>query len=124
VQFFDQVKYLGVWSHASLKDDDDIQRQVTSLYCAANKLRGTFDQYTPAVKNIPFRAYCMPIVEQIHTDQYEALTCCVQCLSHYASHTQKFHDGTKVEEHWSGVVTRVLRSSSNFCASAKGVRLK
>ena len=38
VQFFDQVKYLGVWINASLKDDDDIQRQVKSLYCAAYKL--------------------------------------------------------------------------------------
>jgi len=27
-QFFDQVKYRGVWINASLKDDDDIQRQV------------------------------------------------------------------------------------------------
>ena len=32
-----------------LKDDDDIQRQLKSLYCAANKLRGTFDQCSPAV---------------------------------------------------------------------------
>jgi len=32
---------------------------VKSLYCAANKLRGTFDQCSPAVKNTPFRAYCM-----------------------------------------------------------------
>jgi len=47
--------------NASLKDDDDIQRQVKSLYCAANKLRGTFDQCTPAVKNTLFRAYCMPM---------------------------------------------------------------
>ena len=44
VQFLDQLKYLGVWINASLKSDDDIQRQVKSLYCAANKLRGTFDQ--------------------------------------------------------------------------------
>ena len=36
VQFFDQVKYLGVWINASLKDDDDTQRQVKSQYCAAN----------------------------------------------------------------------------------------
>jgi len=43
VQFFDQVKYLVVWINASLKDDDDddIQRQVKLLYCAANKLIGT-----------------------------------------------------------------------------------
>jgi len=60
-QFFDQVTYLGVWINASLKDDDDIQRQVKSLYCASNKLRGTFDQCSPAVKNTLFRAYCMPI---------------------------------------------------------------
>jgi len=26
VQFLDQMKYLGVWINASLKDDDDIQR--------------------------------------------------------------------------------------------------
>ena len=31
VQFLDQVKYLGLWINASLKDDDDIQRQVKSL---------------------------------------------------------------------------------------------
>ena len=58
VQIFDQVKYLGVWINASLKDDDDIQRQVKSLYCAANKLRGNFEQCSPAVKNTLFRAYC------------------------------------------------------------------
>jgi len=61
VQFLDQVKYLGVWINVSLKDDDDIQRQVKSLYCAANKLRGTFDQCSTAVKNTLFRAYCMPM---------------------------------------------------------------
>ena len=60
VQFFDQVKYLGVWINASLKDDVDIQRHVKSLYCAANKLRGTFDQCSPAIKTL-FRAYCMPM---------------------------------------------------------------
>jgi len=77
VQFLDQVKHLGVWINASLKDDDDIQRQMKSLHCGANRLRGTFDQCSPAVKNTLFRAYCMPIVEQIHADQYEALTCCI-----------------------------------------------
>jgi len=50
-----------VWMNASLKDDDDIQRQVKSLYCAANKLRGTFDQCSSAVKNTLFRANCMPM---------------------------------------------------------------
>ena len=31
------------------------------LHCAANKLQGTFDQCSPAVKNTLFRAYCMPM---------------------------------------------------------------
>jgi len=55
------VKYLGVWINAPLKDDDDFQRQVKPLYCAANKPRGTFDQCSPAVKNTLIRAYCMPV---------------------------------------------------------------
>ena len=50
-----------MWINASLNDDGDIQRKVKSLYCATNKLRGTFDQCTPAVKNTLFRAYCMPM---------------------------------------------------------------
>jgi len=32
----------GVWINASLKDDDDIQRQVKSPYCAANKFKRHF----------------------------------------------------------------------------------
>ena len=44
-----------------LKDDDDVQRQAKSLYCTANKLRGTFDQFSPAVKNTLLWAYCMPM---------------------------------------------------------------
>jgi len=54
VQFSDKVKFLGVLLHASLKDDDDIQRQVKSLYCAANKFGGTFVQSSPAVKTLYF----------------------------------------------------------------------
>ena len=41
IRFFDQAKYLSVLLNASLKDDDDIQRQVKSLYCALNKHRGS-----------------------------------------------------------------------------------
>jgi len=60
--FFDHVKYLGMWINASQKDDDDIQRQVKSLYYAANKLRGTFNQCTSAVKKlyfVPIACQCM-----------------------------------------------------------------
>jgi len=34
---------------------------VKSLYRAANKFKGTFDQCCPTVKNTLFRAYCMPM---------------------------------------------------------------
>jgi len=47
--------------YSSLKDIDDVQRQVESLYCAENKLRGTFNQCTPAVKNTLFCFYCTPV---------------------------------------------------------------
>ena len=53
VQFFDKVKYLGVWINASLKDDDDIQRQV--------KHSDTFDQCSPAAK---VTLYFVPIACQ------------------------------------------------------------
>jgi len=64
---------VDLWINASLKDDDDIQRQVKSLYCAANKLGGTFDQCSPAVKKhfiscLLHANGCLPIVEQIHPD--------------------------------------------------------
>jgi len=44
LQFSDQVIYLGVLLNAALKTDSDIQRQVKSLYSAANKLRGALAQ--------------------------------------------------------------------------------
>jgi len=59
VQFFYQVKYLGVWINASLKDDDDTQRQVKSLHCAANKLRGTFNQCSTR-HFVPIACQCTP----------------------------------------------------------------
>ena len=35
--------------------------ETSELYCAANKLRGTFYQCCSALKNTLFRAYCMPM---------------------------------------------------------------
>jgi len=56
IQLSDQVKYFGVSLNALLKDDDDIQRQVSLLHHAANKLRDTFAQCSTAVKNTLFCA--------------------------------------------------------------------
>ena len=50
------LTYLGVKLNSHLTDDDDIFRQVKSLYCAANKLR--FLHCSHAVKIVLFRAYC------------------------------------------------------------------
>jgi len=47
----DQTSYLGVSLNTLLKNDDDIQRQVKSLYCVANKLEGTSAQFSSAAKN-------------------------------------------------------------------------
>ena len=55
-----------------------IQRQVKSLYCAANKLRGTFDQCSPAVKNMLFCAYCMPMYCMLIN--YGANTKCLRAM--------------------------------------------
>jgi len=85
VQFFDQVKYLGVWINASLKDDDDIQWQVKLLYCAANKLRGTFDQCSTVVKNTLFRAYCMPMYGCQLWSKYKQTSMNVTCFCWRAS---------------------------------------
>ena len=57
IDFVDRVKYLGVILQCSLKDDADIQRQIKSLYCAANRLRTTFHKCSTPVKNILYRAY-------------------------------------------------------------------
>jgi len=61
VQLSDQVKYRGVSLNALLKDEEDIQRHVQSLYCAANKLKSTLTQCWSAIKNTFFCAYSTPI---------------------------------------------------------------
>ena len=58
IDFVESVKYLGVHICNSLTDDDDIARQVQSLYCYANMLKHRFFRCTTTVTNLPFRAYC------------------------------------------------------------------
>ena len=42
ISFVQSVKYLGLHTSSDLTDDIDIQRQVKSLYCSANKLKQQF----------------------------------------------------------------------------------
>lgn len=58
VCFSDSVTYLGVKLNSSLTDNDDILRQVRSVYCAANKLKAKFSKCSLVVKNVLFRSYC------------------------------------------------------------------
>jgi len=76
--------------------DDDIQRQVKSHYCAANKLRGTFKQCSPAVKNTLFRRYYMWILclpgANTHRLVWNTYVLCIIVPTEllYALHAQKY----------------------------------
>ena len=54
ISFVQSVKYLG------LHDDIDIQRQVKSFYCSANKLKQQFSKCSLEVKSYLFKHFCMP----------------------------------------------------------------
>lgn len=59
LKFVNKVKYLGVILNSSIYDDDDLNRQVRSFYCSANKLRARFSKCSSDVKNVLYRSYCM-----------------------------------------------------------------
>ena len=58
LNFSKKVKYLGVYLINALTDDDDINRQVRSLYCSANQLKSAFSQCSFDVKNLLFKSLC------------------------------------------------------------------
>jgi len=62
-----------------MKDDICTQRQVKSLYCAANKFRSTFAQCSNALKNTLFRAYCVLICSIPANCGAARYTQCRQC---------------------------------------------
>ena len=52
-----KIKYLGFVLTSDLKDDDDMNRQLRSIYGSANKLRRKFFCCSKAVKNCLFRTF-------------------------------------------------------------------
>jgi len=57
-----EIKNLDLSLTASLLDNDDIQRQLKSLYCAANNFRGAFAQCSPTTKKhcfVPTACQCV-----------------------------------------------------------------
>ena len=60
VNFSKKVKYLGVYLTKALTDDNDINRQVRSLYCFANQLKFAVLQCSFDVE-----FYCLNCIVQI-----------------------------------------------------------
>ena len=58
LNFSKKVKYLGVYLTNALTDDDDINRQVRSLYCSENQLKSAFSHCSFDVKNLLFKLCC------------------------------------------------------------------
>jgi len=69
--------------------------KVKSLYCAANNLRGTFAQCSPAVKTFYFVPLACQRASQLWSKYTQTsmkrlrVSCLQQCLLGYALHTQK-----------------------------------
>ena len=58
LNFSKKVKYLCVYLTNALTDDDDINRQVRSLYCSASQLKSAFSHCLFDVKNLLFKSNC------------------------------------------------------------------
>ena len=52
ISFVKSVKYLGLHINSDPTDDIDIQRQVKSLYCSANKLKQQFSKCSLEVEKL------------------------------------------------------------------------
>jgi len=70
VKFVEQVKYVGVLHHPSMKVGNDNQTQAKSLCRAAEKLRSTFAQCSTSVKTtlascLLHANVCLPIVSLV-----------------------------------------------------------
>ena len=58
--FSDNVKYLEIKLNALLSDDDDICRQIRTIYCTANNLKISFSQSSTSVNNVvPFLLFAV-----------------------------------------------------------------
>ena len=58
LNFSKKVKYLGVYLTNESTDNDDVNRQVRSLYCSANQLKFDFSKCSFDDKNLLFKSYC------------------------------------------------------------------
>lgn len=59
IQFVNAFKYLGHIINSKFSDDDDIQREIRSLYMRVNIIARKFKYCSSTVKVILFRCYCI-----------------------------------------------------------------
>ena len=58
LKWISDTKYLGVLINEHLKDDDDLRRQMKSIYCKGNTLLRKFGKCSEAVKIQLFQSFC------------------------------------------------------------------
>ena len=58
LQFVNKVKYLGLYITDDFKDDVDMKRQLSSIYCKSNMLIKQFFKCSYDVKVLLFQSFC------------------------------------------------------------------
>ena len=59
LNYVSEFKYLGHMINNKLSDDDDIKREIRSLFVRSNILLRRFEKCSVSVKLSLFRAYCL-----------------------------------------------------------------
>jgi len=58
IGFVNKVKYLGVFITEDFKDDCDMKRQLSAIYCKSNMLLKQFSKCAFDVKKLLFKSFC------------------------------------------------------------------
>ena len=58
LEYKDSLKYLGVFLSSNFTDDEDVKRQIKSLYCKTNILIRKFYNCSYEVKIKLFQSFC------------------------------------------------------------------
>ena len=68
LKYVDHIKYLGITLCETLKDDEDMIRQMRLLYAKSNKLLRIFSHCTTDAKLVLFHSYCTFLILSISLD--------------------------------------------------------
>ena len=101
LQFVDEFKYLGHCITDTLKDDDDIKREIRNMYIRTNMLIRRFGNCSLNVKLRLFRSYCICLYGVALWSTYSASTlqqfkyCYHKCIKMFFGY-DKYHSVTAV----------------------------